>query len=93
MPSLWNFLGSMLPKYIALCFSQLVCQTNSLGYIVGASPPLCVRSIDNTVGASPPHVCPLIGSLHAAYSALRHFYIITYKDSNSFQNLYPFSLF
>ena len=33
----------------------------SLGNIVGASPPLCVHSIANTVGASPPRVCPFIG--------------------------------
>ena len=36
-------------------------RARSLGYIVGVSPPLCVRSIGNTVGASPPRVCPLIG--------------------------------
>ena len=47
----------------------------ALGYIVGASPPLCVCSIGNTVGASPPRMCPFFaGSLHAAYSALRHFF-------------------
>ena len=49
----------------------------SLGYIVGESPTLCVRSIGNTVGASPPCVCPfIVGSLHAAYSALRHLFSI-----------------
>ena len=55
-----------------LCENMCV---RSLGYIVGASPPLCVRSIGNTVGASSPRVCPFVGSLHAAYSALRHFFI------------------
>ena len=52
---------------------------HSLGYIVGASPPLCVHSIANTVGCVPPSCVSFhwktifIGSLHAAYSALRHF--------------------
>ena len=53
----------MLPQYMALSvlFVSLVCQKNlsvrSLGYIVGASPPLyenmCVHSLGYIVGASP----------------------------------------
>ena len=56
----------------------------SLGHIVGASSPLCVHSIGNTVGVSPP-LCVsfhwmtiFVGSFHAAYSALRHFYLLIY---------------
>ena len=56
-----EFLGCMLPQYMALCVSQLVCQkklcVRLLGYIVGASPPfenICVRSLGYIVGASPP---------------------------------------
>ena len=44
-----GFLGSMLPQYMSLSVSlsvSLVCQkqicVRSLGYIVGAPPPLCV---------------------------------------------------
>ena len=55
---------------------------------------MCVRSLGYIAGASPPplwkYVCPLVGlhcdcvppscvSLHAAYSALRHFFIICQK--------------
>ena len=57
-------------------------------YVTSVKKKLCVRSLDYIVGASPPlwrYVCPFVGvycgcvplfvgSLHAAYSALRHFY-------------------
>ena len=46
---------------------------------------LCVRSLGYIVGASPPCVCPFVGSLHAAYSALRHFYY-KYRETKSTEN-------
>ena len=65
-----QFLGSMLPQYLALSVSQLVTFVKknlcvcSLGYIVGVSvclvtlwvcPPLvCVRSFGHIVGAAHP---------------------------------------
>ena len=54
---------------------KYVC-VRSLGYIVGASP-LCVSIQLLTLWVHPPRVCPFfIGSLHAAYSALRHFFVV-----------------
>ena len=101
-----TFLGSMLPQYMALSVNFVSFVKNnlcvrSLGYIVGASPPVkifvSVRWVTLWVrppplwkyvcpfvglhrGCVPPSVCTFnwrtifVGSLHAAYSALRHFY-------------------
>jgi len=64
----------------------------SLGYIVGASPPLyenmCVRSLGYIVLWVRPSSCVsfhwktiFVGSLHAAYSTLRHFLMDMKKSS------------
>ena len=49
----------------------------SLGYIVGASPPLW-KYVCPFVGVYCGCVPPFVGSLHAAYSALRHFLKLCY---------------
>ena len=53
-----------------------------VGLHCGCVPPpcenMCVRSLGYIVGASPPRVCPFVGSLHAVYSALGHFFSIIY---------------
>ena len=68
-----EFLGSMLPQYMALCVSQLVCQLVcqkkicvSIRWVtLWVRPPLCenmcVCLLGYIVGAFPPHVCPFIG--------------------------------
>ena len=67
LPQCW-FLGSMLPQYMALCVS-LVSQSKKICVSVcwvtlWVRPPLCetmcVRSLGNIVGASPPRVCHFI---------------------------------
>ena len=70
----------MLCQYIALCVCQCVSQKKIVFPFVGLHcgcvlpfENMCVRSLGYIVGASPPRVCPFFGSLHAAYSALRHF--------------------
>ena len=58
----------MLPQYMALSVSQLVTFVKKkfvcpfIGLHCGCvHPSVCVRSIDNTVGASRPRACPFIG--------------------------------
>ena len=64
-----------------------------VGVNCGCVPPLCenmcVRSLGYIVGASPPCVCPFVGSLHAAYSALRHFWF----NISKFHSIFIFHIF
>ena len=72
----------MLPQYMALSVSFVsVSKKNCVSVrwvTLWVRPPpfenMCVHLLGYIVGAFPPCVCPFVGSLHAAYSALRHFY-------------------
>ena len=53
---LLGYIAGASPPLLKICVS-----IRWVTLFVGASPPLCVRSFGNTVGVSPPRVCPFIG--------------------------------